>query len=108
MMTAPAPPPSPPATTREAALALAWKTVEAMHPGTKLALRDETTGGGLHPPWVFVIAPLSTAPADQIPGLGPVLVEYGATTAEMLRSDPRGPKLAVQAWERAKYGSLQR
>ena len=51
---------------------------------------------------------VSLASCDQIPGLGPVLVEYGTGKTEFLRPQPRALKVIVGDWEIAKYGSLQR
>ena len=95
-------------TTRDAAYAIALAAVQAEHPGVAFALRDETTGGGRTPPWAFSILPASREPGDQIPGLGPVLVEYGSGKIEFLRPQPRALKLIVGDWEIAKYGALQR
>jgi len=96
------------ARTRDEAYAIALAAVQSAHPGVSFVLRDETTGGGLRPPWVFLILPSSSSINDQIPGLRPVLVEYGSSTVEYLPPSPLTLQRAVQEWETVRYGHPQR
>ncbi|HTR55428.1 MAG TPA: hypothetical protein VMJ10_32340 [Kofleriaceae bacterium] len=99
---------SSPASSRDEAYALALAELQAAHPGVTFALQEETTGGGIHGPWVFWIVPAARDRSAQVPGLGPVLVEYMSARVEYLRPQSKPLKAIVAEWEIAKYGHPQR